>query len=166
MANKIAQNELSLLDKSILTPQIKWLETIIGITQTYRFLNAFGGQRIELPKHVVKYNHPLALVLGIDDANRLCHAWAQLHRYDSSLKFDIPAFDTILLAIRKATICNLAINHTYNEISKQTGMTYRYIKRFVNCHCVDCDQNIASKATKIDNTPDLFNQLFELKDKK
>lgn len=149
-------NQLSLIDVRHFAPQTKWLVSLMGITQTYRFLMAFGGQRIDLPIHIVKYDHPVALVLGLNDANTLCYEWIK-KAMGNDIKFDVPAFDSMLLVLRKAKICGMAEDgHTNNQIAGELNMTYGYISNFVSNHCNNRHQECGSKTTKIEPQVDLF----------
>lgn len=155
----MSDNALTRISRDSLTPQLKLLVDEIGITQTYRFLVAFGGQRLDLPRVINKYDHPVAMVIGVDDANRLCRMWHDTHYNHECIKFQVPAFSTVLLEIRKVTICELAETKTYNEIAAQLQMTYRYVSRFIANHCDGCRDrrgNSGSKITKIDEQDDLF----------
>ena len=150
------QNELDLIDVKNFAPQTKWLVSLMGITQTYRFLMAFGGQRIDLPMHIINYDHPVALVIGLDDANKLCYEWIKKAR-GNDIKFDVPAFDSMLLVLRKAKICGMAQDgRTNNQIADELNMTYGYISKFVSNHCYNHHQECASKTTKIEPQVDLF----------
>lgn len=145
------------LDCQTLTPQIKMLVSVIGMTQTYKFLTAFGGRRINLPKHVVDFTHPLALVVGLDDANKLCHHWSHTHKFNMRDEFDVPILDTYLLQLRIKLICTDYQTMSINELVDKYKMSRSYIQRFTNNHCRCNNQDSATKTTKIDYQADLFN---------
>ena len=148
------------IDKTLncqtLTPQIKMLISVIGMTQTCKFLTAFGGRRINLPKHIVDFTHPLALVLGLDDANKLCHYWSQTHQLNMRDEFDVPVLDTFLLQLRIKLICTDYQTLSINELVNKYKMSRSYIQRFTNNHCRYNNQDSVTKFTKIYYQADLF----------
>lgn len=122
----------NIIDKSRLTPQTKELVKVIGTTQTYKFLTAFGGRKLHVPKHITDFTHPIALVIGIDDANKVCHKFYEL------MSIEVPKVDQLLKELRVTLICNDAKTMNINELSTKYNMTRTYIKSIIKNYCKVC----------------------------
>lgn len=123
-------DDLNLIDPSLLPPRIKRLMTIIGLPQTLRLLQQYGGAPCYIPT-TVEHSQKLNAVLAPA-------AIAALAASDlAGIVIELPKDDKITKQLR-----NLAIRSTVERTNKiHAAREFNLTRRHVINICKDDDQN-------------------------
>ncbi|MEM9118486.1 MAG: hypothetical protein AAGD09_11455 [Cyanobacteria bacterium P01_F01_bin.56] len=104
-----------------LPQSLQEVEEVIGFAATLKFVEAFGGLEITIPK-TITLDHALAEAIGLEEAIKLSWAFP-------SIVYKVPLARAMHIAARNRLIKRLKANKVKtNDIAKQVGLGVRQVQ--------------------------------------
>lgn len=113
------------LDEShidLLPPVLQDMVALIGLPLTMKLVEVYGGTRLFVPKREVAGDHYLAILLGIEAANKL------VAHYGGEEHFDIPLALRALKAVRNSQIRAERQSESERVLARRYKTTERNIR--------------------------------------
>lgn len=98
---------------------------IVGFRAALKIVEQWGGIRLWVPDRVTA-EHPLARVIGLAAARKLCASWCR------STEIPIPRAARRLIALRNARICaDFAAGVSAPRLARREGLTERMVRYII-----------------------------------
>lgn len=110
-----------LIDVALLPIILQDLVKLIGLADTMKLVEAYGGVRLYVPKEWMEDDHPLVKLLGRASAEKLQSV------YGGEMHFDIPKAVTALRVVRDTQIRAKRTQASVRELALEYRLTERYI---------------------------------------
>ncbi len=117
----MTEDQANVFDTSLLPPQMRLLQKIIGMGETIELVKSRGGRPTRMPTTGVRET-ALDKILKRESILALCKSDLAGHR------LDLPKADKILVQIRNMNILAARGHSTKSELASEYGLTTRMIQ--------------------------------------
>ncbi|MBF5004716.1 Mor transcription activator family protein [Diaphorobacter caeni] len=132
----------------VLSPVLQQLFEIIGLLDTFKLVERFGGLRLYIPGKA-SADHPIAQTIGVEKMQLLCTEFAY---HGLGMRFTLPQAKNLSIILRNRKIVSEYGPKTVRELAMKYRLGERQVERIVSSHNVRSACQQATRSEQPANT--------------